>query len=66
MRAYLHLFIAALVLSGPSLGLAPSLGAAEGQNFSGSYTLTGAKGDFDFSKDTVWTLSVVQTSPRLK
>ncbi len=55
MRTHFHICIAALLL----LGL--RLGAAEGQNFSGSYTLTGAKGDFDFSKDTVWTISVVQT-----
>jgi hypothetical protein len=60
MRAYLHGFIAALVL------LTPSLGAADGQNFSGSYTLTGAKGDFDFGKDTVWTLSVVQTAAAIE
>jgi len=66
MRAYLHIFIAALLLLGPSLGLEPGLGAAEGQDFSGSYTLTGAKGDFDFSRDTVWTLSVVQTAAAIE
>ena len=60
MRAYFHVPIAALLLLGPSLG------AAEGQNFSGSYTLTGSKGDFDFSKDTVWTLSVIQTGAAIE
>lgn len=61
MRPYA--FIAALLL------LAASLGAAEAQNaqdFSGSYTLTGAKGDFDFSKDDVWTLRVVQTASAIE
>jgi hypothetical protein len=66
MRTYLHVFLAALIFLGPSLGLGPSLDAAEGQNFSGSYTLTGAKGDFDFSKDTVWTISVVQTAAAIE
>lgn len=61
MRRCFHALIAALVLLAPSLGAA-ALGAAEGQNFSGSYTLTGAKGDFEFSKDDVWTLSVMQTA----
>jgi len=59
MRPYVRAFLAALLL------LELSLGAAEPQNpqnFSGSYTLTGAKGDFDFSKDTVWTITVVQTA----
>jgi len=63
MRPYVHAFLAALLL------LAPSLGAGEaqnGQDFSGSYTLTGAEGDFDFSKDTVWTLSVVQTAAAIE
>jgi hypothetical protein len=61
MRGHFHIFIVALLLLGPRLGA-----AAEAQNFSGSYTLTGAKGDFDFSKDTVWTISVIQTGAAIE
>lgn len=63
MRRYGYAFLAALLL------LAASLGAAEtqnAQNFSGSYTLTGAKGDFEFSKDDVWTLTVVQSADAIE
>jgi len=60
MRSYFHMFVAALFLVGPSLG------AAHGLNFTGSYTLTGAKGDFEFSKDTVWTITAVQTAAAIE
>jgi hypothetical protein len=60
MRNYFQVLVAALLLLGPSLP------AAEGPSFSGSYTLTGAKGDFDFSKDTVWTISAVQTATAIE